>query len=71
LLGWARNGPFTAPEGGEYDYFAGSVAMSGSMIAIGASEEDSNGTGVTASPDELAENAGALYLFRSRTTSSP
>jgi hypothetical protein len=62
-VGWARSGPFTAPAGGEYDYFAGSVAISGSMIAIGASEEDSSGTGVTASPDELAENAGALYLY--------
>jgi len=60
---WQTRGPFTAATGDEFDYFGGAVAISGSTIAITASEEDSSGTGVTASADELATGSGALYLY--------
>ncbi|HMI90734.1 MAG TPA: hypothetical protein VK509_05190 [Polyangiales bacterium] len=60
---WQPRGPFSQSAGSDYDYYGGAVAISGSMIAIGASEEDSSGTGVTASADELATNSGAIYLY--------
>ncbi len=42
------------------EYFGGSVAIAGETIVVGASGEDSNGSGPA---DNSAENAGAAYVF--------
>jgi hypothetical protein len=65
---WAQEAYLKAPNAEAYDYFAISVAVSGDMVAVGASGEDSNQTtitdGKTASPDNSASSAGAVYIFR-------
>ena len=44
------------------------MAVSGDTVAVGAESEDSNQTtitnGTTASADNTASNAGAVYIFR-------
>ena len=36
----------------------------GSVLAVGAPLEDGSGSGVNGSQDDLADEAGAVYLFR-------
>jgi hypothetical protein len=51
------------------DYFGNSVAVSGDTIVVGAYSEDSSSMGINSTPDELAGNAGAAYVFvRNGTT---
>jgi hypothetical protein len=51
------------------DRFGISVAVSGDTVVVGADQEDSSMTGVDSTPDELANSAGAAYVFmRSGTT---
>jgi hypothetical protein len=45
------------------DQFGWAVAISGSTVIIGASQEDSNTSGVNGTPDENAANSGTAYLF--------
>jgi len=45
------------------DSFGWSVAISGDTVVVGAPFEDSSTTGVNSTPDELASNAGAAYVF--------
>ena len=53
--------------GGDWSGF--SVAVSGDTVVVGAHYEDSNTTGVNSTPNELAADAGAAYVFvRSGTT---
>ena len=57
-----------APNVDPDDNFGYSVAVSGDTVAVGAIYEDSNQTtitnGPTASADNSATNAGAVYIFR-------
>jgi len=49
----------------EDDRFGGSVALSGNLIAVGATSEDGGSTGVGGNPlDNSKSGAGAVYLFR-------
>lgn len=54
-----------APVPGISDEFGATVAVSadGSVIAVGAPGESGSGTGVNPPHDDLASNAGALYLY--------
>jgi hypothetical protein len=45
------------------DQFGWSVAVAGDTVVVGANQEDSSTTGVNSTPDELALNAGAAYVF--------
>lgn len=47
------------------DEFGFTVAISGSLIVIGAPFEDGSATGVDGDDDNLSESAGAAYLFES------
>ncbi len=51
------------------DQFGWSVAVSGDTVVVGAYQEDSSTTGVNSTPNDLAADAGAAYVFvRSGTT---
>ena len=51
------------------DNFGASVAISGNTVVVGAAGESSSTTGVNPTPNELADSAGAAYVFtRSGTT---
>lgn len=46
------------------DFFGGAVAVSGDIIVVGASQEDSSATGVNGNQYvDAAENSGAAYVF--------
>ena len=45
------------------DNFGNSVALSGDTLVVGADGEDSSTTGINSTPNELASNAGAAYVF--------
>jgi hypothetical protein len=64
---WAQEAYLKAPNAEAYDRFGGSVAVSGDTVAVGAFLEASNQTtitnGATASADNSASSAGAVYIF--------
>ncbi|MDH4451909.1 MAG: FG-GAP repeat protein, partial [Verrucomicrobiota bacterium] len=45
------------------DQFGYSVAVSGDTVVVGANNEDSSTTGVNSTPNDLAPNSGAAYVF--------
>jgi len=63
---WAQEAYLKAPNPGS-DSFGISVAVSGNTVAVGALYESSNQTtitnGATASADDNAPGAGAVYIF--------
>jgi hypothetical protein len=65
---WTQEAYLKAPNAEAYDNFGWSMAVSGDTVAVGAFDEDSNQTtiinGTTASPDNSASSAGAVYIFR-------
>jgi trimeric autotransporter adhesin len=64
--GWARQAYVKASNTGADDDYGYSVSLSGdgNLLAVGAPHEDSASTGVDgAQNDELANNAGAVYLY--------
>jgi hypothetical protein len=67
-VNWAQEAYLKAPNAEGGDFFGWSVAVSGDTVAVGANQEDSNQTtitnGVTASLDNSASDAGAVYIFR-------
>ena len=50
---------------GAGDVFGVSVSLSadGNTLAVGATGEDSSTTGINSTPDELASQSGAVYVF--------
>ena len=50
----------TTQAGDEFGY---SVAISGDTVVVGARSEDSSATGVNSTPDEIAADSGAAYVF--------
>ena len=64
---WAQQAYVKAPNAEADDYFGSSVAVSGDTVVVGAAYEDSNLTtitnGTTASADNSAAQAGAVYVF--------
>lgn len=65
---WAFQAYLKSPNPDASDTFSVSLSISGDVIVVGASAEDSNLTGVsmgtTASADNTATNSGAAYVFR-------
>ncbi|MEF1202568.1 hypothetical protein QTO12_18585 [Vibrio owensii] len=65
---WTQEAYIKASNTGEHDFFGGSVALSsdGNTLAVGASGESSDGTGVNsgAQENDNALKSGAVYLFR-------
>ena len=67
---WSQQAYLKASNTGAFDNFGYSVALSGDTLAVGASREDSNATGVNGNQaNNSANGSGAVYLFtRSGTT---
>ncbi|MBK6606964.1 MAG: FG-GAP repeat protein [Leptospiraceae bacterium] len=65
---WAQEAYIKAPNANAGDQFGWSVSISGDTIAVGVRSEDSNQTtitnGTTASGDNSAADAGAVYVFK-------
>ncbi len=65
---WAQEAYLKAPNAEASDYFGITVSVSSDTIAVGAIGEDSNQTtitnGTTASANNSALNAGAVYVFK-------
>ncbi|GAB4429136.1 MAG: FG-GAP repeat protein [Turneriella sp.] len=66
---WIQDAYLKAPNTGVDDTFGSAVAISGTTIAVGAFGEDSNQTTITntdatASADNSAADAGAVYVFK-------
>lgn len=59
---WTQQAYLKASNTEPGDGFGGSVAVSGDSIAIGASEEDSNGVALNQANNDFA-SAGAVYIF--------
>jgi len=69
---WLQDAYLKASNAGADDEFGAAVAISGSTIVVGARNEDSNQTTIsngdgTASGDNSASNAGAVYVFKRET----
>ena len=54
---------FKASNTGANDAFGSVVALSGDTLVVGAWHEDSSSAGVNSTSNELAESAGAVYVF--------
>jgi len=66
---WSQQAYLKASNTEAGDGFGVSVAVSGDTVVVGAPNEDGSGTGVNAVSNELAEQAGAVYVFvRNGTT---
>ena len=63
---WTQQAYAKASNTGAGDQFGVSVALSGDTVVVGASTEDSNGTGVNsaAEGDNSAADSGAIYVLR-------
>jgi hypothetical protein len=66
---WIQDAYLKASNAEANDWFGLSVAISGSTIVVGATDEDSNQTTITntdgsASSDNSASNSGAVYVFK-------
>jgi hypothetical protein len=65
---WAQEAYLKASNSETFDSFGASVSIHRDTLAVGASGEDSNQTtitnGTTASSDNLASDAGAVYVFK-------
>ncbi len=62
---WSQQAYVKASNTGTNDQFGLAVALNGdgSTLAVGAQFEDSSATGIGSTPDELAANAGAVYVY--------
>tara|TARA_R110002096_G_scaffold16898_1_gene57632 strand:- start:80421 stop:82268 length:1848 start_codon:yes stop_codon:yes gene_type:complete len=67
---WSQEAYIKASNPGLVDGFGESVSLHGDALAVGASAEDSNASGVNGVQDNAdAQNSGAVYLFRRSGTS--
>jgi hypothetical protein len=60
---WTQQAYLKAAQVTGSDSFGISVAVSGDTVVVGATDEDSSTTGINSTPNELAVNAGAAYVF--------
>lgn len=61
---WNQQAYLKASNTGAPDHFASAVAVSGDTVLVGASDEDSNATGVDGDQtNNLAPDSGAAYVF--------
>lgn len=68
---WSQQAYLKPSNPGSGDSFGAAVAVSGTVIVVGAVGEDSASTGINSEPDEAASNAGAAYIFTDPDISSP
>lgn len=61
---WAQEAYLKASNAEDNDFFGWGVSASGDLIVVAAYGEDSSSTGVNGTPDELAPDSGAAYVFR-------
>ncbi len=61
---WSHQAYLKAHQVNAGDYFGSSVAVSGDVAVIGATEEDSSTSGVNSIPDESAPGSGAAYVYQ-------
>jgi hypothetical protein len=63
---WTQQAYVKALNTGASDQFGYSVALAGDTLAVGARDEDSNGTGVNsgAQANNGASASGAVYVFQ-------
>ena len=61
--GWSEQGFLKASNPGAGDYFGYSVTVTGDTLAVGASDEDGDASSTANSPNDLATDAGAAYVF--------
>jgi len=68
---WSQQAYVKASNTQAGDNFGTAVALSGdgNALAVGTPFEDSSGTGIDSTPDELTENSGAAYFY-ARTAGS-
>jgi len=64
---WSQEAYIKASNTGDVDRFGTSVSLSvdGMTLAVGAELEDSSMTGINSTPNEAANNAGAVYIYTS------
>ncbi len=61
---WTQQAYLKASNTEAGDFFGGTVALSGDTLVVGASNEDSNATGIGGNhADNSASNSGAAYVF--------
>jgi len=62
---WSQQAYIKASNTGDFDTFGWSLSLSadGATLAVGAVSEDSSTTGINTIPNELASNAGAVYVY--------
>jgi hypothetical protein len=62
---WANGVMVKASNPGALDVFGGTLALSGdgATLVVGAISEDSSGTGVGSTPNELKTTSGAAYVY--------
>ncbi len=60
---WTQRAYLKAGQVSSGDSFGRSVAVSGDTVVVGATLEDSGTAGINRTPDELAADAGAAYIF--------
>ncbi len=60
---WTSQARVTASNSGGNDNFGASIDLSGDYLVVGAYYEDSSSTGINSTSNELANNAGAAYVF--------
>lgn len=60
---WTQQAYLKASNTGANDQFGAAVAISGDTVIVGAQTEDSSTTGINSTPNDLASNAGAAYVF--------
>jgi drug/metabolite transporter superfamily protein YnfA len=60
---WSQQAFIKASTADTFDYFGNAVAISGDTLVVGAQGEASSSTGVNSIPNNLAELAGAAYVF--------
>ncbi|MBE2284561.1 MAG: IPT/TIG domain-containing protein [Prosthecobacter sp.] len=66
---WSQQAYLKASQVSASDNFGNSVAVSGNTVVVGSPQEDSGTAGINSTPDELAGNSGAVYVYvRSGTT---
>jgi hypothetical protein len=67
--GWQQEAYVKASNTGYLDHFGASVALSGALLAVGASGEASAATGVNGDQaDNRARTSGAVYVYRRSET---
>ena len=62
---WSQQAYIKASNTGSDDNFGSSVSMNadGNTLAVGATSEDSDATGIDGADNDLASNSGAVYVF--------